>query len=574
MNIKSRLKKIECLLLTLLILPLVIGCNEHKTTSSKHHSPHPSVSPSEQVHVAFSGGGWRAHTGHSGWIMSLLQDGAINLETAFKNVHTISSNSGGSWFSTMLALSDNFVAEIEAKDAISQWKETGWLGKQHAIFRDTPGCDHFYDISYEYLLCVLNANSTKSVDWAATVKDVIYKGYPMDSATLSGKRQKWAEDKALLIAGSMLTGNVVLNEYGEDYSHDHSKYQYYQACHSPATPKMGNLRLGASCTNATGKFREVTPVIFSGLPKDSPHKAPPFLPGLKDDESFSVGYSEVILVNPVVATTTISNPIDNSHVLAINAAASSSAALGFLSAVREYDLKWWWAEADGVKELAPSFSLSGPAKLTSTAKLTAQELADKKIVRIADGGPVDNSGVTQILTYLQANNESDNFNIVAFNNTDKIFPAAGSNADVKARVGVSIANLFGIGVCSEDKNMFCVGGCGLLGEMMGCVYVPQLQVFEEDALFDTAPIWHKKDGNMELIYTKYTVTTIDNHDFGITGNVTGVLHAFTCITPDVNIVPTAKDFTDYEKMVPFIYNSLNEASEGDGLRHLKKAFGL
>jgi hypothetical protein len=221
------------------------------------------------------------------------------LEEAFANVGTISSNSGGSWFSTMLALSGTFASEIQARDAIGQWGKTGWLGKQQALFNSTPDCNHFYDWWYEYTLCVLDQNDDESDDWVKIVEDIIYKDYSLGETSLSGTRQGWAADKTLLLAASMLTSNVIVNEYGEgDFGH-HDQYQYYQACHTPTKPEISDLRGAASCENDTSRFQEVTPVTFSGLAVGSIDKAPPFLPALKADEFFNVGYSEVILGMPI-----------------------------------------------------------------------------------------------------------------------------------------------------------------------------------------------------------------------------------------------------------------------------------
>ena len=72
------------------------------------------------VHVAFAGGGWRAHTGHAGWTMSLLEDGAYTLDQVFGNVQTLSSNSGGTWFMNMLAYSAAFSASNRSSGRFRQ----------------------------------------------------------------------------------------------------------------------------------------------------------------------------------------------------------------------------------------------------------------------------------------------------------------------------------------------------------------------------------------------------------------------------------------------------------------------
>jgi hypothetical protein len=53
--------------------------------------------------------------------MALLNNGNKTLDEVFTNVGTISSNSGGSWFSTMPMYSDDFINAIEAANAINNW---------------------------------------------------------------------------------------------------------------------------------------------------------------------------------------------------------------------------------------------------------------------------------------------------------------------------------------------------------------------------------------------------------------------------------------------------------------------
>ncbi|MEM7087137.1 MAG: hypothetical protein AAF489_13200 [Bacteroidota bacterium] len=557
----------------LLILMVTLGCDETKKTEGESKEVLEAavvIEPSQKnVHVAFAGGGWRAHTGHSAWVISLLQNGKLSLEDAFGQVGVIGSNSGGTWFSTMLALSNNFVTDIEAGNAIVEWPKTGWLGKQHDLFVNTSGCDKAWDYWYAYTLCVLDKNDNDSGDWASIVEKIIYEGYPLGTTTLKGPRQTWANDKTLLAAGSMLTSNVLLNAYGKDLLDDkRHKYQYYQACLNPATPDLGTFRMAATCANDPGKLSEVTPVIFSGLPTASKDAAPSFLPVLEGGGFYNVGYSEAILDDdPDSKTIPISNPTDNDNVLAVHAASASSAALGFLSYVRAYNT-WSWGDAYENRLLAPSFSLDGSVKLADTEKLTVETLASEKIVRIADGGPVDNSGVAQIVKYLQLNGSADGFNIVAFDNVTSSF-SAGSGA----AVGPDIANLFGKGLCGDSSNKFCVEGCGITNDLAGCVYIPKIQIFEEGALTGTSHTWKANDGNMELIYTKYEVTTVENPNFNITANSTGTLHSFTCVAPNAGTVPTDSKFTGYTDMFNFIHTQLNDSS-GKGLGYLKSAFDL
>ena len=78
------------------------------TVSKTETTVEEATAANPDVHVAFAGGGWRAHTGHTAWVASLMHYNQKNgctlpsnggnpacLNSAFGNVFTISGNSGG-----------------------------------------------------------------------------------------------------------------------------------------------------------------------------------------------------------------------------------------------------------------------------------------------------------------------------------------------------------------------------------------------------------------------------------------------------------------------------------------------
>lgn len=558
-----------------IVITLGISCGEKSIVAQKTNGPIPTeiklpsdtdVLEAKEVQVAFAGGGWRAHTGHAGWIISLLENGGntrLSLDQAFSQVSTIGSNSGGSWFNTMMAISPQFAKDIEAEGGISYWGTRGWLGQQYSLFSTTTACDHIYDFWYGYTLCVLDHHDNNSRNWSSIVENIIYKNYPIGRTTLGGLRNPWAKDKTLLIAASLLTSNVVLNKQVNDFE---TNYRYYEACHTPSNPVMGkHFKESAYCENTTSRFHEVTPVTFTGKPLGSTKTSSPFLPTLSDGEVFNMGYAkDVLIYGSKPAYSQLSQPTDNDNVPAILAATASSAALGFLSYVRKDDIKWWWNEAYDSRNLAPSFSLNGSVQFADPSNLTNQELSDQKIVRIADGGPVDNSGVAQIVKYFQMNNPTGKFNIVAFDNVTSAFPINRYNS-----IGVDLANLFGKGLCGKNENKFCFVGCGIK-EVLGCVDVPELQIFDASSLYNTSETWDTTINGIELIYTKYEVITTENSNFGIAANTSGTLHAFTCVAPKAGTVPTSKNFDGYYDMLSGINLGL-KANKNKGLNYLKAA---
>ncbi len=539
-------------------------------------SPDSSLSPiakPDAVHIAFAGGGWRAHAAHAGWTISLLHNGKKTLEDVFTHVGTISSNSGGSWFSTMLVYSDDFVKAIEAPDAINTWSNAGsnaagWLGKQQYHFDQVSS----HLSGYKFLAEVFKTYTgsfENAIYWNKVVTDLVFKDYPI-SAPLNGTRQVWAQDKALLLAATMLTNEVVL---GQNVELDK---QYYQACFSDSTPILkGND--GASCSGLAGRSPDVTPVTFSSLPNHSTFTSPHFFPALGSHRKFNLGYTETSWLSSPKAENSIANSLPSDHVPIMVAAAASSAAVGFGASHTVLSSKTWEANYLASDE-ALNFQLEGSMQHLIANGMTVEELAKKKIVQLADGGPVDNSGVAQIVSFLQQNNQANDFNIVAFDNVQELYPPGGSTVNV----GTDIAYLFGKGL--SDGNQFCSGshGKGI------CVTVPNLQIFELAPL-ESKPLltWSAAapDDNVsgvvhQLIYTKYSVTTVANPTFAITKGTKGTLHAFTCAWSDADTAPQncpkGGDFKAYAKMLKFINTGLKQpdATGKTGLKYLEEALGL
>lgn len=513
------------------------------------------TSTASQVHVAFAGGGWRAHTGHAAWTIALLQHGDRSLTDAFANVGALSSNSGGSWFSTMLMFSAAMDADIAAPNAISTWATSGWLGKQQADF-DNAGCNG--DSGFEYLRCVADKYTNSSegfLYWNSVVNDLIFKDYPLDpTLTLSGARQPWAANKSLLVAATLLTNGVVINEDGLDQ-------QYYQTCLAPSQPVLKGDN-NASCTN--GLPADVTPVRFSGLPQGSNLKPLPFLAELGSDNNssvFNAGYTrDASWSRNPVASASIQLPLSSGAVPAITAAAASSAAAGFGASEHvtgTYEVSY------GLSDEALSFQLANATvQFVDASDMSLNELANNQVVQLADGGPVDNSAVAQLVSFLQLNNQANGFSIVAFDNVQAAYQPGGNAANV----GVDIASLFG------QTEKFCFDTD--IGTY--CVATPNVQIFDQGALTSTPATWSTPLSNgQQLVYTKYTVTTVANTVMGISAGSVGTLHAFTCVYPSAPTVPSNgdTDFQAYAAMLNFIYTGLNQNNQ-EGLNYLLTAFGL
>ena len=431
---------------------------------------------SAKVHVAFAGGGWRAHSGHSAWVIAALSENNHKLDQAFENVGTFASNSGGSWFNTMLAYSKDFAQAIQSSEAKTNWglaneSSTGWLGQQEYLFNQAPCHDAHGTL---FALCVAAHYTGGPIDatyWHKIVDKVVFK-HNQTQANLNSKRNSWAKDKSLILAATMLTNEVVVGEY-------ELSAQYYQACNTPAHPKLDGKK-GALCqgTDVQTSNPDLTPVAFTSLARDSTLKPLPFFSATRgelESKQFNIGYSSNSLLDHDSTFTTLHNPSNTDQVPIITAAASSSAATGFAAS---HAVTGNWLESYIGSDEPITYSLSGGLKHINANGMNSAELADKKVVQISDGGAADNSGVAHLVKFLQQNANDNEFNIVAFDNVQTLYLP---NGDESKRVGIDIANLFGKGLSPGNKICSGQNGSGT------CVLVPNLQIFETEAL-DTTPV--------------------------------------------------------------------------------------
>jgi hypothetical protein len=511
------------------------------------------------VHVAFSGGGWRAHTALAGWTMSLLEDGAYTVDDAFENVQTLSSNSGGTWYLTMLSYSDAFRSSIEGQGAFADYiSAQGYLGQQRALFDDfgativdSNWCPFEEAEPLFYFYCRLaSLAGDGALRWTDIVTNVVFEPFGMNTAfenapaLLSATRQNWAADKSLLFAATMLTGHAVLTE--SEFLLDKL---YYDAALSGDGPAQIN----------------VTPVTFASVQSDKAQ--PPVLSAGGFDLTYKDadfgGEAQAELANSALAT-------DTSPVLL--AAAASSAAVGALASYNVLlangykELSWELAYA--ASDLAVPVNMLSPIESGSPFPLTVSELASSKSARLADGGYLDNSAVAQLVSFLQSNDQAEDFQLVVFDNAQALYTPPPGTTAAGTEIGHNIALLFGEG----GQNRDCVG----TGTDEFCVTVPAQQIFTlADPQATTPPTWSwtaQGAAAPTLSYTQYKVTTVDNPTFGLTAGSQGVMHVFTCVWPAADTAPTngASDFNAYEAMLAAIHTGL-QANSNEGLDYLRAA---
>jgi hypothetical protein len=141
-------------------------------------------------YVSFSGGGWNTHTANSGFIGSVLQAANLSsgnpfeLKQLFVRQNGAGGNSGGSWFLTMLAYSDQFASALA--NSPEDWFTTEYMAIQEQIF-STPSNETF-DAAIEQLLNTTILSIIESTELYTVINNLI-----RDFPTLQGYEQDFAE---------------------------------------------------------------------------------------------------------------------------------------------------------------------------------------------------------------------------------------------------------------------------------------------------------------------------------------------------------------------------------------------
>lgn len=379
----------------------------------------------------------------------------------------------------------------------------------------------------------------------------------------------WATEKDLIVSAAMLTEDVVLTHY-TDFWHPLYSYQYYNA-----SPRNSNV---PSQVN-------FTPLFFSHNGSEST-----IAPDLLSAGDFDLTYQQEQHWQSERSFSHILSGSIGSNVKVIDASATSSAALGGLSSVyatEDAEYKDWhvgkilpnWFTAYGLADYAPAMTSAGnslefvttlPGKGLSDG---ARELeAQSGIIRVADGGYVDNTTAAYLMKHMQNNRNrllsdgSDymqNFHMVLFvNNTSPLTRIGNQN------IPTDLCKIFGVPTIDPATEVGAAGAPGASAPSMSS------WVFDKKAWDSvSAPDW-RYSGTMEtnLRYYKLNVTTVQNRSFGVEAGNHGVVHIF--IGDNLNSGPSPSNHDDYVTYQG-VYNATRQGrAQGGGWAHLKEALGL
>jgi hypothetical protein len=544
------------------------------------------------VFVAFSGGGWHSHTALAGWLSGTLQAGRdegceySDLETLFTRVEAIAANSGGSWFMTQAAYSPDFIADLQATTDV--WKTSGFLGQtEYLFFPDgsppstnmcarpaaaapaagfTDACNYSL---FEQWCTVSGLTGYSSLNWQQLVEGVVYCPYKMaddlSSVTLSqiGERQSWAAGKDLIVASSLLTHEVVLeqnNAYNQLYDLRRNSSAYINGQNftpltfsSIASDRTGPQLLTQGTTTASYGY-------YSFVSGDYVWRKP---------QTFSAtSTADVSVVEATVASSAAAGAMASQQALE---QASAQSGYGYLSTSSGY-ISYYAAD------LAPPVRFNGDA-LEFPGAVTPgsySALSSQRYARTADGGYVDNTAVAYLLRYMADNgllDTEDGFDVVLFmNNTSN------SNRQVGgASLPESVAVLFGVQATgSQPINCgaqvpFCSGGF--------CVCAPKNQVFtlgsggvEEAWSYTGQGTSTERPHDVSLRYYKIDVRTWNEELFNLPGGLHGTLHLFTNEHFGSSAMPSTEDIMNSYKDV---YDITREAViEHDGYAKVSNALHM
>lgn len=567
--------------------------------------------------MSFSGGGYHAHAGASGVIMSLIdrmrneQSNAsadIGMCEITKNVGAFSSNSGGSWFLSQAAYTDKFLQSLEEPDAWKAYTEPGgYFGEANKYIStlqwNSAVCDplnnelikRFYPNAYSTCVTDLQAGdsylkfllSSGDANWHRLAEEAVFGKKFFDASwhtmaaqangPLLGTRQNWTKNKSLIFASGLLTQQPALK-----------------------MPTLGIDTLNIASLEGYQRNTLVpgaAPVMFTVLGSSS-DRYPPMLPG--GDTILKYGEWDTRsekFIEKADLQQTLPQFANYENIKIIDVAASSSAAgAGFIdiSNMRESNLPGPLAST--LDNFAPAFTFIDPEGATyvdDVGSRSLDKISQQKLVRLADGGFVDNTAVAYMVRYLAENNKlpaDEEFNILAMDN----YPAPrleDANSKAQFPTGPDIAALFGYPDPKNDtrtSTMFTkFKYTGLVPHIFDaspyfqeksygrvptkdadwCGWIEPEQANQgSESTGETkcvilnaggAPDPDGKKCNIYISYTHYKVTLLDNEYFGITGGATGNLHVFSVLGEKTGVVPSSKFQADcYSKLMTGLHQAV------------------
>jgi hypothetical protein len=515
--------------------------------------------------LSLAGGGIKAMTADAGLFAGLLDyfsSKGTTIHDLLSNVSAVSANSGGSWFTDLLAYSKNFDGDLQnyksfftSPTGYMQQLETAYnnyaslpnSGVNAVIQGILNGVGSLAGVKLGDLYALL-ANSSEN--WNQFLSNVIFE--PYNSAHLlqnvtfdSGQRTGDLPTQSLIYQSAILSNDAAINKYSS----------FLGSATNETVSTIMN-----SGNDASGNPYVFIPADITSLAPDSNDNPAPALPSISTG-TLDVTYSTYsILAKQQSATTTLPN-FGFDGLSAFLATSASSAAVSVVASGASTPLLTSPLLYD-VQNVSPLVQVTS-ANGTSTASdplpyplpkiLNGNTTPDSltqgnSLLRLGDGGYIDNTGVTSGLTYLQANNDIKNFTVTALTYFDGVDQNLGKINPGYNNIGQQADVLF----TGSNQNQTI--------SILNASH-PSAAVF--DASKTTGldnPIWEYVGSNgFKLDYFQLGVTTGSN-SMGITPGVRGTLDLWV-VTTTAGALPALTDanwsqYSDlYDQMMQALQNT-------------------
>lgn len=503
--------------------------------------------------VAFSGGGWNSHSTLAGLIGGALATSGQDLSSMFGQTQAISANSGGTWFLSHLAYSDAFRTSLENQSERQSYNQSGYNALVRQAFSNLNP-DTTTDITkalaaaigvttdallktkdWQTLLPYVfglagNAIAVNNLNWRSFVDQFVY-GYDgisnLQSVNLDSPRLPWAAGKDLSFATAITAYPTVIQNQGGITQNK----LFSQARPDPLLSRWKQVE----------RKPAVLPLLVvsdaNGPSSQSGYAEFPF-----GDVDLKFSSNAFSLTRPDPITGTIRQE-PQSQLSIVDATTASSAAAALLASPGVYGTSTLTkplrnTAASVLREMAPLASFAGngfrtPKESEALSRNTKlADLAAESLMRLADGGYVDNTSVAYGLRQLQRSSGlAAPFEIALLMNSSvdpiTMLPMPiGSGQLSGYKVQPDVAKLFGFTAEGQPvKN----GVLDFEGLPLLHPSVPSPWIFDADAWqgIDN-PTWSfsADNGSYSANYFELPVTTVDNDILGIRGGQRGVLHLF------------------------------------------------
>jgi len=499
--------------------------------------------------LSLSGGGWNTMSNLAGALtgsIDRLEAYGLKREigTLLSEYDYISGNSGGTWFLTSLAFSNEYQSSLENRESADSYNTSGFSSRVKNTFDQIGYASSNKDISVAKMLLKFKRNWGDFIE--RTVYDQTLDPNIKEINFTSSNLTNWARQKNLGFATS-LTKKSSLNSSGSEIPYSDQFYGPPIAQQGAAKNKIFSSYAPESPASKRYDASNFSPLLIS-IREDgqSVYRA-------SDNQSdISINFSNNEFWGPEPQTKSFAKNGSAESVKAIGPSLASSSALAAAAFPKTYKKSGIQNQmAYTMRSLAPIISLNDqkisninqePTTLNSF-KDSFNNIANNGYIRTADGGYLDNTSVAFNLSSAFQNsnlNELNGFELSLFqNNSDSQDELVTVNGKYNSSVlfPSDLAALFGL---DEDRRPESVNGVKIHPESGLWMLSPQVFTPQSLKQADLTPIWswnQENGGDIQLALYNIDVETIANDAYGIDAGVKGTLNVYLSLNPSSDAIP-------------------------------------